>query len=87
MWYFAVIWNTSLSFFYARPAVLLHNESIAHVVIHFDLSMQVVEMCFSKGLVKILFATETFAMGVNMPAKCVVFESVRKFDGVYVSLF
>ncbi|GJD06212.1 ATP-dependent RNA helicase SKI2 [Galdieria sulphuraria] len=33
------------------------------------------------GLVRILFATETFAMGVNMPARTVVFSSLRKHDG------
>lgn len=38
-------------------------------------------MLFQKGLVKILFATETFAMGVNMPARTVVFDSTRKHDG------
>ena len=42
---------------------------------------EVVEMLFQKGLVKILFATETFAMGVNMPARTVVFDSTRKHDG------
>lgn len=42
---------------------------------------EIVEMCFQRGLVKVLFATETFAMGVNMPAKTVVFDSVEKFDG------
>ncbi|XP_068780020.1 superkiller complex protein 2 isoform X2 [Struthio camelus] len=42
---------------------------------------EVVEMLFSKGLVKVLFATETFAMGVNMPARTVVFDSIRKHDG------
>ena len=42
---------------------------------------EVVEMLFAKGLVKVLFATETFAMGVNMPARSVVFDSVRKHDG------
>ncbi|XP_071097227.1 superkiller complex protein 2-like [Haliotis cracherodii] len=42
---------------------------------------EVVEMLFQKGLVKILFATETFAMGVNMPARTVVFDSIRKHDG------
>ncbi|ROK35693.1 Helicase SKI2W [Anabarilius grahami] len=42
---------------------------------------EVIEMLFSKGLVKVLFATETFAMGVNMPARTVVFDSMRKHDG------
>ena len=40
-----------------------------------------VEILFSRGLVKVLFATETFAMGVNMPARSVVFNSIRKHDG------
>ncbi|XP_012256914.2 helicase SKI2W [Athalia rosae] len=42
---------------------------------------EVVELLFQTGVVKLLFATETFAMGVNMPARTVVFDSVRKFDG------
>lgn len=42
---------------------------------------EVVEMLFQEGLVKLLFATETFAMGVNMPARTVVFDSIRKHDG------
>ncbi|KAI5454433.1 Antiviral helicase ski2 [Naganishia albida] len=42
---------------------------------------EVVEILFSRGLVKVLFATETFAMGVNMPAKSVVFSHIRKHDG------
>jgi len=42
---------------------------------------EVVEILFSRGLVKVLFATETFAMGVNMPARTVVFNGVRKHDG------
>ncbi|GMK53589.1 hypothetical protein CspeluHIS016_0101750 [Cutaneotrichosporon spelunceum] len=45
------------------------------------LRMQVVEILFARGLVKVLFATETFAMGVNMPAKSVVFSGIRKHDG------
>ena len=35
---------------------------------------EVVEMLFQRGWVKLLFATETFAMGVNMPARTVVFD-------------
>ncbi|KAJ3855058.1 antiviral helicase [Lentinula lateritia] len=42
---------------------------------------ELVEILFARGLVKILFATETFAMGVNMPARCVVFSGIRKHDG------
>ncbi|KAJ2501308.1 Antiviral helicase ski2 [Coemansia sp. RSA 1972] len=42
---------------------------------------EIVELLFSRGLIYCLFATETFAMGVNMPAKCVVFSSLRKHDG------
>lgn len=42
---------------------------------------EVVEILFSRGLVKVLFATETFAMGVNMPARTVVFNALTKHDG------
>ena len=42
---------------------------------------EMVEILFSRTLVKVLFATETFAMGVNMPAKSVVFSGIRKHDG------
>ena len=41
-----------------------------------------IEILFQEGLIKVLFATETFSIGLNMPAKTVVFTSVRKFDGV-----
>ncbi|TNN08038.1 Helicase SKI2W isoform 2 [Schistosoma japonicum] len=40
-----------------------------------------VEMLFRRGLIRILFATETFAMGVNMPARCVIFTTLEKYDG------
>lgn len=42
---------------------------------------EVVELLFQAGLVKVLFATETFSMGLNMPARTVVFTAVKKFDG------
>eukprot|EP01133_Synstelium_polycarpum_P006687 gene6687-7776_t len=43
---------------------------------------ELVEILFSRSLVKVLFATETFAMGVNMPAKTVVYSHTRKHDGI-----
>jgi ATP-dependent RNA helicase DOB1 len=42
---------------------------------------EVVELLFQENLVKCLFATETFAMGLNMPAKTVVFTKLNKWDG------
>jgi len=42
---------------------------------------EVIEILFQEGLIKVLFATETFAMGVNMPARAVVFSELRKHDG------
>uniref|UniRef100_A0A6C0JVP6 Helicase n=1 Tax=viral metagenome TaxID=1070528 RepID=A0A6C0JVP6_9ZZZZ len=41
---------------------------------------EIVEILFERGLVRVLFATETFAVGINMPTKTVVFTSYRKFD-------
>ena len=42
---------------------------------------ETIEILFSEGLIKALFATETFALGLNMPARTVVFTNCRKFDG------
>ena len=39
-----------------------------------------VEILFAKTLVKVLFATETFAMGLNLPTRTVVFSGFRKYD-------
>ena len=39
------------------------------------------EILFGEGLIKALFATETFAMGLNMPARTVLFTAGQKFDG------
>lgn len=42
---------------------------------------EVVEKLFVDGLVKAVFATETLALGINMPARCVVLEKLEKFNG------
>jgi ATP-dependent RNA helicase DOB1 len=42
---------------------------------------EVIEILFQEGLIKVLFATETFSIGLNMPARTVVFTAARKFDG------
>lgn len=42
---------------------------------------EMIELLFDKGYIKFLFATETFAVGLNMPTKTVLFTSLKKFDG------
>lgn len=42
---------------------------------------EMIELVFKKGYVKILVATETFAVGINMPTKTTIFTSIQKFDG------
>ncbi|VIO88479.1 helicase, putative [Brugia malayi] len=68
------------------PQVLQMKELCKHgFAIHHSgilpILKEVVELLFQKGLVKVLFATETFAMGVNMPARTVIFDSLQKHDG------
>jgi superfamily II RNA helicase len=42
---------------------------------------QAAERCFAEGLLKLVFATETLALGINMPARTVVVERFAKFRG------
>lgn len=55
--------------------VAVHHGGLLPIV------KEVVEILFSKSLVKVLFATETFAMGLNLPTRTVVFSGYRKHDG------
>ena len=42
---------------------------------------EIIERLFTSKLIKLIFTTETFALGINMPAKVVIFDDVRKFYG------
>ncbi|MGH9118766.1 MAG: DEAD/DEAH box helicase [Acidimicrobiales bacterium] len=42
---------------------------------------EAVEACFAEGLIRAVFATETLALGINMPARTVVIEKLSKFTG------
>ncbi len=42
---------------------------------------EVVELLFQRGLLKVVVATETLALGINMPARTVVIERLEKFNG------
>jgi superfamily II RNA helicase len=44
---------------------------------------EVIERLFTSRLLKVIFTTETFALGINMPARTVVFDVLRKFYGRY----
>ena len=64
----------------------LRNRAIRGLGFHhagmLPIHKEIVERLFTSGLLKLLFTTETFALGINMPAKTVIFDSLRKFDGV-----
>lgn len=58
-----------------RRGVGIHHSGLLPIL------KEVVELLFQAGLVKVLFSTETFSMGLNMPARTVIFTAVKKFDG------
>ncbi|KAG6607294.1 DExH-box ATP-dependent RNA helicase DExH11, partial [Cucurbita argyrosperma subsp. sororia] len=64
-----------------RVQGLLHRGIGVHHAGFLPIVKEVVEMLFCRGVIKVLFSTETFAMGVNAPARTVVFDTLRKFDG------
>jgi superfamily II RNA helicase len=41
---------------------------------------EIIEILFTKGLIKLLYCTETFAVGINMPTKTVIFTGLQKYD-------
>ncbi|KAF1810270.1 ATP-dependent RNA helicase DOB1 [Eremomyces bilateralis CBS 781.70] len=59
-----------------RRGIGVHHSGLLPIL------KETIEILFQEGLIKVLFATETFSIGLNMPAKTVVFTSVRKFDGI-----
>ena len=82
------IWQAARQEFgFAADAMAeLHDAVRRGVAAHhagmLPLHKELVERLFTAGLLKMLFTTETFALGINMPAKAVVFDSLTKFDGV-----
>ena len=58
-----------------QSGVAAHHAGLAPVL------KETVEECFIKGHIKLVFATETLALGMNMPARSVVISSISKFNG------
>ncbi|NWJ95742.1 MAG: DEAD/DEAH box helicase [Chloroflexi bacterium] len=59
----------------ARRSLGFHHAGLLPIL------KQLVEELFTRGLMSAVFATDTLALGVNMPAKCVVIGRMSKFDG------
>ena len=58
-----------------EKGIAIHHAGIMPIL------REMVELLFAKGYIKLLFATETFAVGINMPTKSVLFTDMNKFDG------
>ena len=63
---------------------LIHKLILKGIAFHHSglipILKEVIEILFGKGLIKVLFATETFAVGVNMPTKTVIFPKLTKYS-------
>lgn len=66
---------------YDRWLAALEHGIAAHHAGMVPAFREAVEECFTEGLVKVVFATETLALGINMPARSVVIERLTKFNG------
>ena len=66
---------------YGRFLAGLENGYAAHHAGMVPPFKEAVEACFVEGLLKVVFATETLALGINMPARTVVIEKLSKFGG------
>ncbi|KAK4228934.1 ATP-dependent RNA helicase mtr4 [Podospora fimiseda] len=58
-----------------RKGIGVHHSGLLPIL------KETIEILFQEGLIKVLFATETFSIGLNMPARTVVFTKVTKWDG------
>lgn len=66
---------------YTSMVLLLEKGVAIHHAGIMPILREMVELLFAKGYIKLLFATETFAVGINMPTKTVLFTDLNKFDG------
>lgn len=66
---------------YGRFVSALESGLAAHHAGMVPPFREAVEACFARALVKVVFATETLALGINMPARSVVIEDITKFSG------
>jgi len=63
-----------------QKGIAIHHAGVIPIL------REMVELLYAKGYIKLLFATETFSIGLNMPTKTVIFTDVNKYDG-HISRF
>jgi superfamily II RNA helicase len=66
---------------YCETVSLLEKGIATHHSGTLPILKEIVEILFARGMIKLLFATETFSCGLNMPIKTVIFTDISKFDG------
>jgi superfamily II RNA helicase len=66
---------------YQKTISLLEKGIAIHHAGVIPILREMTEMLFDKGYIKVLFATETFAVGINMPTKTVIFSKLTKWNG------
>lgn len=59
-----------------EKGIAVHHSGVIPVI------REMIELLFSKGYIRLLVATETFSVGINMPTKTVLFTSLYKYDGI-----
>lgn len=59
----------------AQKGIGVHHSGLI------PLLKEIIEILYEQKLIKVLIATETFALGVNMPTRTVIFTNITKFDG------
>ena len=64
-----------------EKGIAIHHAGVMPIL------REMVELLYSKGYIKLLFATETFAIGLNMPTKSVIFTDCNKYDGTISRTF
>lgn len=60
---------------FLSKGVCIHHSGLIPVI------KEIIEILFEKKFIKLMFVTETFAVGINMPTRTVVFTELEKFDG------
>ncbi|MGH7641933.1 MAG: DEAD/DEAH box helicase [Candidatus Dormibacteria bacterium] len=71
----AELYVRSLSMDLLRRGIAMHHAGLLPYV------KETIEALFQMGLLKVVFATETLALGLNMPARACVISTFTKFDG------